>query len=484
MAGYVFVGTDADENLGAGYPWISPTWLLNDNGVWRTPTSGEDLAGDDTIYGLGGDDVISGGAGLDVIYGGDGNDTIYLFEGDKGYGGSGDDEFIAFRSLDSRSVVHGGTGTDTLTLWGAIDITGVVIRGMERLTANIWTPSLTAAQLGAFDTVIALGSYDYGSLQLTGGGNARFAIDPALSTLTIYGSAETEKLTLAPGTTATLVYLGGPGDGTVTAGLADDRLSGGAGRDRLSGGPGDDTLYGNEGNDVLYGGPGDDVLDGGPGTDWVSYAWASASWELVPTGVHIDLRIEGPQDTRADGIDTITNVENVQGSRFDDRLIGTDGPNVLRGGAGNDVLIGGRGRDRLFGGTGDDWLDGGPGNDIIVGGLGKDYITTGAGQDVVLYESLSDSSANAANRDVITDFTPQLDVIDLARIDADSFTPGDQAFRFIGTAEFSGAAGELRYDHLGAGITIVAADVTGDGVVDFEIQLSGRLRLSEANFVL
>jgi Ca2+-binding RTX toxin-like protein len=68
-----------------------------------------------------------------------------------------------------------------------------------------------------------------------------------------------------------------------------------------------------------------------------------------------------------------TQLENLVGSNFADKLYGNELANVITGGAGNDTL------------------DGGAGNDILVGGTGNDVITGGAGFDVF---SASDSLAH------------------------------------------------------------------------------------------
>jgi len=62
-------------------------------------------------------------------------------------------------------------------------------------------------------------------------------------------------------------------------------------------------------------------------------------------------------------------------------IVGTDGPDSLRGRSGADVICGrggddriygGRGADRILGGAGADRLRGGPGNDALLGGRGAD----------------------------------------------------------------------------------------------------------------
>ena len=69
--------------------------------------------------------------------------------------------------------------------------------------------------------------------------------------------------------------------------------------------------------------------------------------------------------------------------------------------------------------------------------------------------------------------------IDLDGIDADPTRPGDQTFRFIGKAGFSGAGAELRYrdGHL-------TADLDGDGLRDFHLTIANAPALTAADFLL
>jgi hypothetical protein len=74
-------------------------------------------------------------------------------------------------------------------------------------------------------------------------------------------------------------------------------------------------------------------------------------------------------DLRADGHRTMTGIENLYGSPFDDRLVGDGQANVLDGADGNDTLLGKAGVDQLNGGNGVDRCDpGAPGiGESIVG---------------------------------------------------------------------------------------------------------------------
>ncbi|WP_313711321.1 type I secretion C-terminal target domain-containing protein [Pseudomonas sp.] len=136
---------------------------------------------------------------------------------------------------------------------------------------------------------------------------------------------------------------------------------------------------------MLIGGLGNDLLDGGAGNDTASYATA-------PGGVTVDLSHIGPQDTGAAGIDTLTGIENLIGSDYNDTLIGDAGDNVLNGGLGDDVLKGGDGNDMLIGG---------PGNDIMTGGNGNDTFVWQKGD---------------TGHDTVTDFTPGSDHLDLSQL--------------------------------------------------------------------
>jgi Ca2+-binding RTX toxin-like protein len=89
-----------------------------------------------------------------------------------------------------------------------------------------------------------------------------------------------------------------------------------------------------------------------------------------------------------------------------DVLIGTEGADILTGGAaqstiagfggndlldggdGDDTLAGGAGRDILLGGAGNDLLDGGDNADILAPGSGADVVVGGAGSDVMIFSDV------------------------------------------------------------------------------------------------
>jgi Ca2+-binding RTX toxin-like protein len=198
-----------------------------------------------------------------------------------------------------------------------------------------------------------------------------------------HGGTDSAALTISYQDGHTLT--GTSGDDVLVAGTGDNILNAGDGNDVLTAGPGNNELHGGAGNDLLYSGPGNDLLDGGTGIDTASYAHATA-------GVTVDLSLIGAQNTIGAGSDTLTGIENLVGSNFNDTLTGDNNSNIITGGLGNDVL------------------NGGGGDDLLIGGLGNNTLTGGAGADT--FQWLKDNSGH----DVITDFTPGTDKLDLSQL--------------------------------------------------------------------
>lgn len=169
-----------------------------------------------------------------------------------------------------------------------------------------------------------------------------------------------------------------------------------------------------------------------------------------------------------------TSESTFTGTELNDTITGTAGA--------NDTIFGRGDVDTLFGLDGDDILDGGAGKDTLVGGAGADQLLGGAGGDRFRYDAASDSAVGS--HDMIFDFSrAQGDRISLTGVDANTLVGGDQNFAFLGTAAFSGVAGQLRYEKSG-GNTFVYGDLDGDAVADFQLQLNGELNLYSSDFLL
>ena len=192
----------------------------------------------------------------------------------------------------------------------------------------------------------------------------------------------------------------------------------------VDGGGGNDTLIGGDGDDTLAGGGGVDVIDGGSGND-------TNSFQGINFGVTASLNSEVAVYVTAGGVvvERFTNIENLSGSEFNDRLTGdsndnslagNDGDDVLRGaggndnisgdagndvvfaGSGNDTISGGSGDDRIFARNGNDDVDAGDGDDFVIAGGGNDNIALGSGDDRVFAGSGNDTIDAGAGDDILS----------------------------------------------------------------------------------
>jgi len=103
---------------------------------------------------------------------------------------------------------------------------------------------------------------------------------------------------------------------------------------------------GGAGNDVLAGTYADDTLAGGADNDTASYTTAYNGGGAGTTGVTVNLNLQGAaQNTVGAGNDTLSGIENLIGSQYNDTLTGDGNDNVIEGGLGNDTLAGGLGND-------------------------------------------------------------------------------------------------------------------------------------------
>ena len=269
------------------------------------------------------------------------------------------------------------------------------------------------------------------------------------------------------------VIAGGSDNDTLHGAFGDDTIFGGSENDLIFGDSGNDALHGGSGNDRLNGGVGADILDGGDGHDRL---WGGVGNDRMLGGLGNDWLHGG------DGHD------HLYGGWGNDTVSGHHGNDLIFGGQGNDRMFGNSGNDHLYGDAGDDHLDGGYGNDILVGGVGRDTIAGGAGTDRLHGGAGADrfvfftqnDSRPGQGRDVIVDFTPGEDKIDLSRLDADLSRAGNQALIFNPNGPAEHAVWLIREE---SGIS-VRADLDGDGVQDFAVWLAGVQRIVASDFIL
>ena len=485
------------------------------------------LAGDDRLFAKGGDDMVWGGDGTDYLDGGPGNDTLNGEAGndtingrtgdDHMTGGTGDDSYYA-DSLSDIIIENAGEGTDTVrvsingyTLANNVEI-GIIQSGVGGLYlygnsgANTLIGNIGNDYLQGFagndtlkggagnDTLIGHDGNDVmdggiGADSMWGDdGNDSYQIDNlgdvaneftgglsgsadtatvAVDGYTLSDNVEIGILTVATGATLT----GNSSSNQLTGGAGNDILYGVAGSDLFFSSSGNDTYYGGAENDIYYVEDGDLVIEyGGEGTDQI-YLSGIANYTVPDNVENCNLDVAG----------TLTGnllANNLQGSAGADTLNGGDGNDYIAGDApfsdgSNDTLNGGAGDDTLIGWAGSDSLHGDAGADTLDGSGGSDTLTGGAGSDTFVFW-MPDSVPGAY--DSIVDFTSgtgsEDDKLDLQWIDANTLVANDQAFNYIGTAAFSGTAGQLRVVYGKDGTSChVLGDTNGDGVADFEVAI-------------
>lgn len=358
-------------------------------------TEGRDnVTGTDTdnhIDGLGGRDTISGRGGADRLWGGAGHDWL---DGGTGLdwmdGGSGDDTFVVNAAGDAV-IERAGEGEDLVMVLGSSLRFYTLPNHVENLNLH--------------------------GNAMTGIGNA---LENRIDGSDVLG--------------ATLRGVGG-----------DDLLIGSGERDTLDGGEGADRMLGGYGGDVyVVDDAGDSVVEAeigivpaGGDEDWyVDEVRASISYTL-PTGV--------------ENLDLAGSARNGTGNLLDNRIIGTDGANVLRGDAGADVL------------------DGRGGGDLLIGVRGA---------DVFLYEGIGTSGQSDPDRIRATADAPAFarggnenrtgegDLIAFTQIDANEAVDGRQGF----VSDGGRGGGKLWFETDGTD-TLVRANTRAGGGAEIEIRI-------------
>jgi len=387
--------------------------MIKNGTAGNNTLNGTDSA--DYISGRGGDDVLNGLGGDDYLYGGEGKDDISDGLGlDHLYGQAGDDEF--FMTAGDADTVDGGDGLDIIhyhTPGGGPTVVDFLNNAVNSGAAL--GDQLTSIEgfHGSSTTDIVYGddalNLFYGSLgndHYTGRGGqdlyfgfATSDPDVHVDTFEIaFGSRASALATAAgiaaPPAGAAVAYyeiwndanhnmIRDAGEVSKQADVLEsiEYFVGTAGNDKLTGSTADETF-----SPLL----GANTVNGGTGYDTLSYNFLSGSIDGLGTGVTVDL---AAGTAIADQQSTLISIEAVNGSAWDDQIMGNSGANLLMGLDGNDALDGRDGADELHGGNGDDILVGGGGNDILNGGLGADMIDGGTGVDTLSYASASTSIA-------------------------------------------------------------------------------------------
>lgn len=357
---------------------------------------------------------IVGTSGNDVLDGLGGNDTLNGAAGhDSLSGGVGLDSLLGGEGNDS---LFGGDGMDTM----------VGGPGNDQLDGGLGADSMVG---GSGDDLYFV--RDAGDVVVEGTGAGHDTVTTSLSTYRL--GLNVEDVVVAATTTAG------------KAAVAGTSIFGNAIGNVISGGDGGDTLYGAAGNDTLSGGGGSDRLLGGPGDDfYIVDSMADIVGEADGYGA------DTVSVTAGTGYSLRANIETLmlQGSTL---ITGV-------GNALDNTIIGNAASNRLYGGDGDD---------LLIGGLGVDVLTGGLGKDAFHFDAPADG------RDIIVDFNPLDDLIEVSRtgfgsrfaigaLDPAQFIEGNVAVG-SGAQFIYSSSGLLRFDADGSGdaAPIAIATLTG-----------------------
>lgn len=264
-----------------------------------------------SVGGMTGNVAIAVGAVIENANGGLGADTI--------------------RGSSGNNVIRGDAGNDTID--GGLGSDTVVFAGNRSAYTISWNGQVgTVTGPDGTDTITNVEFLRFADQTIAAAPTGGLVVAGDLTNETISGSALAD-------------LIGGLG--------GNDTINGLAGNDVLNGGSGNDILNGGDNDDLLIGGIGNDTLNGGNGSDTADYAGAGGRVSVsLATGVA----------TGAAGSDTLTLIENVTGSQFNDTLNGDGAANVIRGGGGIDLINGGGGNDTLYAGAPG---EGGGADDIV-----------------------------------------------------------------------------------------------------------------------
>ncbi len=375
-------------------------------------TNADDLRGgigNDTISGANGNDTLFGGVGLDSLAGGAGNDDFEIT-------GSG---HVAGDSID------GGTGNDTISL----TTNGALVAELDfDNISNVLTIDNGAAVGGNRNITFSAIAETTGQIIV---GN--FATSTAAVTVTNNAASSTSRFNL-------------------TGGSAGDTMSGSNGVDTLNGGAGVDSLAGGSGSDVFQitvtGEQVDgDTIAGGTGTNRIDVSQAAnavmaAEFDMDEISNVLDINTTHDGTAHAGNnitftfsaiAETTTQTVDVSAATITQNNVDLVIVNNAASATTSFNLTGGAGADTLVGSSG---------NDTMTGGLGIDAVDMAAGTS----QLNTHTTAAAADRDTVTNFTLGTDVLGLvAAQTTDATAVGAQAVT-EGEAVAAGNAAGAVYD--------------------------------------
>lgn len=374
--------------------------------------------GANTMRGTAGNNVMTGGSSTDNFFGSLGNDT---------YTGNAGTNTLSYAELSSgnidvrwdgtaNTVVKSAGGTDSFTgiqtingSTAATDTLTLLVAGLTVQSSGAYFSPNALATLIGVENVEGSSGADIINAMTTGtnnnvingnggddtivGGNGNHTLNggsggETLGDLLSFTGSTNTTLNLATSTATFGVYTNSFSNF--------ERYQLGNGTNTITGSAGADGLVtGGTGADTFNASAGIDSFNGGSGTDTYNFSGATGA-------INVNLTLGSNQiiDDGFGSTESVTSVENVTGSSFNDTITGTTGANTISGNDGDDTINGDAGADTLNGGNGIDTIDGGADNDTIDGGAGNDIINGGSGDDSIVGGSGDDTIDGGTNNAV------------------------------------------------------------------------------------
>jgi Ca2+-binding RTX toxin-like protein len=372
-AGYVEL-LPAGAERGVFLDLGAPAGDLNaDNGIAALGGGVDEVAGAafETVIGTPFSDYIVGTAAGQAIYGGGGPDAILGKGGADTLDGGAGDDYVDGGSTGARDsskvsaglMVPGATGYSQLYLVGSSGRDVVAATYSPGPPASV-TFSLEPGSVNAFDP----GTAGESGCGAPNGNQLVCTLSAPLDSLVLAGMGGIDAIS-ATGfpATATVITLGGDGSDALVGQPNEDVLVDGpdAGADQMAAGGGDDALLHNGGADQRFGGAGNDlflsvsICDGdliaGEG-DRDNASWARLEGEAVGANLGLGKAGEpgggGLPGCASGSLDSLQEIEDLEGSAAGDSFYGDAGPNQLLGHRGPDVYSAAAGNDTILANSG------------------------------------------------------------------------------------------------------------------------------------
>jgi hypothetical protein len=398
--------------------------------------------------------AVSGAYGVEVVsniqnvIGGSGNDFLTGSSTTKTLsGGAGGDD--TFDGGGANVIVTGSSnGTNTLTF----------AQAGAPVTVNLQTGTATGYGTETFTHIQSVIGSSYADLivaaadssAISGGAAGNDTIDASQTTAVISGSATGNNvLTFANDVNAVNVNLQLQFyDGGYGAGSANNiqNIIGSSHDDVLIGALNTRSISGDGGNDVFDGGGGgsvsapEQIIGGATGTNTLTFAAAGQ-------GVNVNLQAG---TATGYGVQSITNVQQIIGSAYNDTILGASTTLSLSGGQG-----------------GIDLFDGGGGNETITG--------SSSGNNTVTYVNATNGVAVDLGSGVATGYGNEM-LIAIQRIIGSNFA--DTLTGTATTVSLSGGAGGADTFNPGGGGTVavqetIAGSSSGNNTVTYATAATG-----------